>query len=115
MLRQAMLLLAPEGKSRAYISGETWGSKQAPETWKNILKDRKVRKDETVVFVDDSLKKLKGFYEGASAYGANPVAVWLDLKKESRVNLVESQSKAGFSHYRIQSIEQLERIMERVW
>jgi len=112
-IRQMTLLLSPKGKSRIYISGESWGNKNDPETWKRILKDRKVRKGESVVFVDDGLKKLEGFYSGASAYGARPVAVWLDLKKEKPVSLI-GITENGFPHLTIHSIGQIENIIEKL-
>jgi hypothetical protein len=109
-VRATTLLLSPAGKSRVYISGESWGNKKNPETWKRILKDRDVEKGEKVIFVDDSLKKLRGFHEGTTAFGAQPVAVWLDLKKEAPINLQGTATSEGFRHFTIHSIRQLLRI-----
>lgn len=49
-----------EAQSRAYISGEGWGNKANPETWERILGDLEVGQSDSVIFVDDSVRKLRG-------------------------------------------------------
>lgn len=49
-----------ETRSRAYISGEGWGNKANPETWGRILNDLGAGHMDTVIFVDDSARKLRG-------------------------------------------------------
>lgn len=44
-----------------YVSGDGWGNKKSPDTWKSILGDLGISKNSTVFFVDDSQDKLSGF------------------------------------------------------
>ncbi|MEW6035828.1 MAG: hypothetical protein AB1529_04405 [Candidatus Micrarchaeota archaeon] len=52
-----------------YVSGEGWGLKKDPETWKKILSDQSVASGDLVFLIDDSPAKLMGFlgYDSGAA------------------------------------------------
>jgi len=111
-------LARPTSRSNAYISGEGWGDKRKPETWKGILEDKEllkgksIRRGDKVFFVDESLEKLHGFFEGAASNGIKEAyPVLLDLKKERPLNFTRG---AGFSPLVIHDMTQLPFLMQRI-
>ena len=97
----------PISDSHAYISGEGWGNKINPKTWKNILVDDLNVCEDRVIFVDDSLKKLGGLRRFADEYRDS-------CAKALKVTLVQFSVEESEEEIRDEGVVRIANIYEVV-